>query len=108
MLLSEGGFELVEHLARQADIPSLLASFQRLVLAHGMDCFCIGDPSHPELRRDDRRWGATWPVLWYRRYIEKNHLAHDPIIARLNHGPVPFRWSDTRAGASRKGLRVLE
>ncbi len=108
MLLSESGFELVEHLARQTDIPSLLASFQRLVLAHGMDCFCIGDPSHPEVRRDDRRWGATWPVFWYRRYIEQNHLAHDPVVARLNRSPLAFRWSETLAGAGRKGRRVLE
>ncbi len=108
MLLSESGFELVEHLARQTEIPSLLASFQRLVLAHGMDSFWIGDPSHPEVQRDDRRWGATWPVFWYRRYIEQDHLAHDPVIARLNHSPAPFRWSDTYAGASCKGRRVLE
>ena len=108
MLLSEGGFELVENLARQTDIPSLLACFQRLVLAHGMDCFCIGDPSHPEVRRDDRRWGATWPVYWYCHYIEQNHLAHDPVIARLNRSPAPFRWSDTFAGAGRKGRLVLE
>src|SRR5665213_1486471 len=52
MLLSETGFELVEHLERQEDIPSLLASFQRLVLAYGLDCFCIGDPPIP-------RCGAT-------------------------------------------------
>jgi len=45
MLLSEDGFELVEHSGRgRTEIPSLLASFQRLVLAHGMDCFWIGNP----------------------------------------------------------------
>jgi DNA-binding CsgD family transcriptional regulator len=108
MLLSETGFELVEHLERQEDIPSLLASFQRLVLAYGLDCFCIGDPSHPEVRRDDRRWGATWPVFWYRRYIEQNHLVHDPIVVRLNRSPTPFRWSETRAGAGREARRVLD
>ncbi len=108
MLLSDSGLELVDHLAQQGDIPSLLASFQRLVLAHGMDCFCIGDASHPEVRRDDRRWGATWPIHWYRRYIEQNHLAHDPVIARLNRSPAPVRWSETHAEAGRKGRRVLE
>ena len=108
MLLTEIGFELVEHLERQTDIPSLLASFQRLVLAHGMDCFCIGDPTHPEVLRDDRRWGATWPVSWYWRYISQNHLSRDPIIARLNLSPAPFRWSDTYALANRSGRRVLD
>ena len=108
MLRTETGFELVEHLERQADVPSLLASFQRMVLAHGMDCFCIGDPTHPEVLRDDPRWGATWPVSWYWRYISQNHLSRDPIIARLNLSPAPFRWSDTHAMANRSGRRVLD
>ena len=93
MLLTQTGFALVEHLERQKDIPSLLASFQRLVLAHGMDCFCIGDPSNPEVPRDDRRWGATWPVAWWWHYVSFNHIVRDPVVARLNLSPAPFRWS---------------
>ena len=108
MLLADSGFELVDHLERQKDIPSLLASFQRLVLAHGMDCFCIGDPSHPEVQRDDRRWGATWPVSWWWHYVSQNHIARDPIVARLNHSPLPFRWSQTHALANRSGKRVQD
>lgn len=108
MLLTESGFALVEHLERQKDVPSLVASFQRLVLAHGMDCFCIGDPSHPDVQRDDRRWGATWPVAWYWRYASQNHLSRDPVIARLNRSPTPFRWSDTYLTAGREGRRVLD
>lgn len=108
MLLTETGFALVEHLERQRDIPGLLASFQRLVLAHGMDCFCIGDPSDPEVEREDRRWGATWPVAWYWRYVSQNHLRHDPVVARLNRSPAPFRWSDTYAAAGREGRLVMD
>jgi LuxR family quorum sensing-dependent transcriptional regulator len=107
MLLTDNGAELVDHLERQRDIPSLLASFQRLVLAHGMDCFCIGDPAHPDVQRDDRRWGATWPFSWWWRYVSQNHIAHDPIVARLNHSPLPFRWSETHALANRRGRDVL-
>ena len=107
MLLSEAGFELVAHLERQTSIPALLASFQRLVLAHGMDCFVVAEPGCPEIERDDRVWGATWPVFWYRRYIEQNHLANDPVAVRLNNSPVPFRWSQTFAAAGREGRRVL-
>jgi LuxR family quorum sensing-dependent transcriptional regulator len=108
MLLSDTGAELVDHLERQRDIPSLLASFQRLILAHGMDCFCIGDPAHPEVQRDDRRWGATWPVSWWWRYVSQNYIARDPVVARMNHSALPFRWSETRALAPRTGRRVLD
>jgi DNA-binding CsgD family transcriptional regulator len=108
MLLTDIGFQLVEHLERQRDVPSLLASFQRLVLAFGMDGFCIGDPSHPKVQRDDRSWGATWPVKWYWRYVSQNHLANDPVVARMNEVTTPFRWSETYAGASRQSRRVLD
>jgi LuxR family quorum sensing-dependent transcriptional regulator len=108
MLLTDTGLALVEHLERQRDVPPLLASFQRLTLAFGMEHFCVGDPSHPEIRRDDRRWGATWPVQWYWRYVSQNHLAHDPVMARMNRAPAPFRWSQTHSGASRRGQRVLD
>jgi len=108
MLLTDTGYHLVEHLERQRDAPALLASFQRLVLAFGMDFFCIGDPSHPDVKRDDRRWGATFPVRWYWRYISQNHLAHDPVVARMNRVAAPFRWSDTYAEAGPRARRVLD
>lgn len=108
MLFSEAGFLLVEHLQRQTSIPGLLASFQRLVLAHGMDCFGVGDPTRPEIARDDRLWGASWPVFWYRRYIEQNHIVHDPVVARLNRSTAAFRWSQTQESAGREGRRVLD
>ncbi len=108
MLLTDTGYQLVEHLERQRDAPALLASFQRLVLAFGMDSFCIGDPSHPDVRREDRRWGASFPVGWYVRYIGQNHLAHDPVVIRMNQDSAPFRWSDLREQAKARGLRVLD
>jgi LuxR family transcriptional regulator, quorum-sensing system regulator BjaR1 len=108
MLLTDTGSVLLEHLERQKDSPSLLASFQRLILAFGMDHFCIGDPSNPEVRRDDRRWGATWPVRWYWHYVSHNHFAHDPVMAAMNRAQAPYRWSTTYARASARGRRVLD
>jgi LuxR family quorum sensing-dependent transcriptional regulator len=108
MLLTDIGFELVEHLERQKDVSALLASFQRLILAFGMDGFCIGDPSQPEVQRDDRRWGATWPVQWYWRYVSQNHMQHDPVMRRMNSAPGPFRWSQTYDAAKPEGRRVLD
>lgn len=108
MLLTDTGYQLVEHLERQRDAPALLASFQRLVLAFGMDGFCIGDPSHPDVKRENRRWGASFPVGWYWRYVSQNHLAHDPVVAQMNRSSAPFRWSDTHAKAGPRGRRVLD
>jgi LuxR family quorum sensing-dependent transcriptional regulator len=94
MLLTAAGFELVEHLERQRDVPSLLASFQRVVRAFGMTAFCIGDPGNPKVKRQDRRWDGSWPDEIYRRYANLNFFSRDPTVTRMNACPEPFRWSD--------------
>jgi LuxR family quorum sensing-dependent transcriptional regulator len=108
MLLTNTGLELVEHLERQRDMPSLLASFQRVVQAFGMTAFCIGDPTHPKIKRKDRRWNGTWPPALYQRYASLDAFCVDPIVARMNSDPTPFRWSDNYASATPAARRILE
>lgn len=106
MLLTETGYTLVEHLERQVDVPSLLASFQKLVLGFGMDSFCIGDPSHPRAKRS-RRWHGTWRESWQERYAQLNFFRDDPTVLRMNASPFPFRWSDNYAHASSGQKRTI-
>ena len=108
LLLTDTGYALVAHLERQDSGPALLASFQRLILAFGMDHFWIGDVSNPDTPRDNRRWGATFPVGWYWRYVSQNHLPHDPVVMRIGQTTRPFRWSDSYARAGARGRRVLD
>jgi DNA-binding CsgD family transcriptional regulator len=105
-LLTETGFALVDHLERQKDVPSLLASFQHLIQAFGMNYYCLGDACRVE--REGRRWGGTMPESFHRLYARRNHLSRDPAIARANKQPAPFRWSDTCAEADESGLQVLK
>jgi DNA-binding CsgD family transcriptional regulator len=100
MLLTEAGIALVEHLGRQADVPSLLQSFQRVVRAHGMTSFCIGDPTNPEVKRPGRRWDGTFPDEIYGRYASFGFFSSDPIVARMNKRPAVFRWSDAYGQAT--------
>ena len=100
MLLTETGLALVEHLERQKDVPSLLASFQRLVLSFGMSSFCIGDPSSKAKR--PARWDGTWSEDRTRHYASLNLFSVDPSVARMNASHAPFRWSEEYAGATGK------
>jgi LuxR family quorum sensing-dependent transcriptional regulator len=100
MLLTETGLALVEHLERQKDVASLLSSFQRVVVGFGMDGFCIGDPTDQKTKRPGRRWDGTWSAEWYRHYASLNLISVDPLVARMNAGSAPFRWSDEYAGAT--------
>jgi LuxR family quorum sensing-dependent transcriptional regulator len=102
MLLTKTGVELVEHLERQQDVPSLIASFQRVVESFGMDVFCIGDPTQPEVKRRGRRWDGTWSAEWSRHYASLNLFSVDRSVARMNIDPRPFRWSDEYVGVTEK------
>jgi DNA-binding CsgD family transcriptional regulator len=106
MLLTETGYALVEHLERQEDVPSLLASFQKLVLDFGMDSFCIGDPSHPSVKRK-RRWHGTWRKSWQQRYDELGFFTDDPTVLHMNASPFPFRWSDNYAHTTSRQRRMI-
>jgi LuxR family quorum sensing-dependent transcriptional regulator len=106
MLLTETGFALVDHLERQKDVPSLLASFQRLIQAFGMNYYCVGDACRVE--REGRRWGGTMPESFHRLYARRKHLSRDPGIARVNRQTASFRWSDVYAEADQSGLQVLK
>lgn len=108
MLLTDAGFRLVQDLDRQMDIPSLLTSFQRLVTDFGMSCFCIGNPARARMKETNRRWDGNWPLDWYRHYASQDHLSHDPLVARMNHEPAPFRWSSTYERAGARERRVLD
>jgi LuxR family quorum sensing-dependent transcriptional regulator len=108
MLLTDTGFHLVEHLERQRGVPALMASFQRMVLAFGMDCFWMGDTSQPAAQKENRRWGATFPVSLYWHYECQDHMPHDPVAERMNRSRARFRWSDTYATANARGQRVLD
>jgi DNA-binding CsgD family transcriptional regulator len=108
MLLTETGFALVEHLERQKDVPSLLASFQHLIQTFGMTYYCVGDASRPKVQREGRRWGGTMPESYHCLYTRHNYFSKDPAIARGNKQPIPFRWSDVYAGADDSGRQVLD
>jgi DNA-binding CsgD family transcriptional regulator len=108
MLLTETGFELVEHLDRQKDVPSLLASFQRLVEAFGLCGFCIGDPSHQKVKRVNRRWDGNWPIAWEMHYASQDYLSVDPLVEQMNRAPCAFRWSSLFARVDPVRRRVLD
>lgn len=107
MLLTDTGAALVEHLGRQTDVPSLLLSFQRIVLAFGMRGFCVGDPTTPHVKRRERRWDGSWPGDSYRKYAELDLFVSDPTVARMNESAAPFRWSDTSARRTPQQRRMM-
>ena len=101
-------FDFIEKLDEQNDVKSLLASFQGFIGRYGFTGFCVGDPSHPKIQRNDRLWATTWPEEWLVRWSTKNYISVDPVIYQLLAHNLPFRWADVRCQADRVSGRVMD
>jgi len=83
MQLTASAFEFIEEVDQKNDIPSLVQSFQDLIAKFGLGCFMMGDPTMPNVMRDDRVWAATWPEDWLNHWMSNNYLSVDPVINQL-------------------------
>lgn len=101
-------FDFIDDLDEHENVDALLKAFQGLIGKYGFTGFCVGDPSHPKLQRDDRLWATTWPQEWLMRWFSKNYITIDPVIYQLVAHNMPFRWSDVRNRTSGVPARVMD
>jgi LuxR family quorum sensing-dependent transcriptional regulator len=107
MALIKAAFDFIEELDRHNDVETLLKSFQMLIERYGFSNFCVGDPSHPKLQRNDRLWATTWPQDWVMHWFHKNYITFDPVIHQLTAHNMPFRWSDMKYRNNGLAARVM-
>ena len=107
-MLTDAAFDFIAGLNGQPDAPTLIGAFQTLIHDHGFENFCIGIPTQPHLRRDDRIWAASCSEDWVKRYLSQRYELIDPLVRRLNGVTGPFRWGEVRASADPAGLRMMD
>ena len=108
MLLTNSTFEFIEQLDQQTDMPSLINSFQSLIGKFGMACFMIGDPTRPEVQREDRLWASTWPQEWLNHWLSQNYMSVDPVLNQLLARNEPIRWRETRSANDDTGAKIFD
>ena len=108
MKLIEAAFDFIDVLEQQKDTAALLKTYQSLIEKFGFSGYCVGDPLHPKIQREDRLWATTWPQEWLVRWFNKNYISIDPVIYQLIAHNTPFRWSDVRSKTSGTPARVMD
>lgn len=49
------------------------------------------------------------PGEWSRRYVDRNYIRHDPIVARLQQHSAPFTWQDAYGSCpSREDAELID
>ncbi|MDN2568559.1 autoinducer binding domain-containing protein [Aquibium sp. A9E412] len=37
---------------------------------------------------------CEWPVEWLERYVARNYVEHDPLVAYMKRSPAPVKWNE--------------
>jgi LuxR family transcriptional regulator, quorum-sensing system regulator BjaR1 len=107
-LLTNSTFEFIENTDRQDNAAALVESFQALIGKFGMTSFMMGNPSHPQVYREDRLWATTWPEEWLRHWSDQNYISIDPVVNRLLTSNKPLRWVQAGDISDETTAHVLE
>lgn len=95
---STGEFhELIGMLSRASTIEHVGAACGRFCRAFGFEHFFFGarvpaPPGGPE--NPVQRIVNGYPQEWWLRYLERNYLAIDPVVAHCATHSTPIRWED--------------
>lgn len=83
---------------QQADTPKAVC--EKLIgvtSAFGLTSLMAGtvpQPGTPAGRQKDHVLLCDWPVEWFKRYVKRNYVDHDPIVSRMKQVPAPIQWRD--------------
>src|ERR1700710_1361260 len=98
MLLTNSTFAFIDEIELQDDLSTVVTSFQSLIGKFGMASFMMGNPSQPQIFREDRLWATTWPDAWLRHWSAQNYISIDPVVNQLLVRDEAVRWGTGDAG----------
>jgi len=107
ILLVNTTFEFIDRIDQQADIPSLISSFQDLIGRFGMGSFLMGSPDKVDAAPEERLWATTWPRGWLQHWAEQRYMLVDPVLKQIMSNSDPVRWSDIYSAGNKTGSRIL-
>lgn len=84
-------FEKVDEIATPTGIVDL---FNQQVTVFGYQTAIITGLPRAGERFDEKVLTKHWPAEWYRTYVAKGYVAHDPVARMCRRTNVPFLWND--------------
>ncbi|MBD1546780.1 LuxR family transcriptional regulator [Roseibium aggregatum] len=103
-------FAFAEKVSGRSNVESATADLSDLAGDYGLSSFALATFSGPGSMTAPYILSSGWDPEWENRYLGKNYVLHDPVIARARRSARPFVWADTRNDhdVTPKGLRILD
>jgi LuxR family quorum sensing-dependent transcriptional regulator len=100
--------DIIQALERAPSVLKVKEIFRRAAERHGFSAFLCSatpnagrEPVNPILFDE-------WPETWWRRYIQRRHYVHDPMLKEMLRNANPFVWSDVmQRGTYTKAERTV-
>lgn len=99
-----------ERIGARRTLNSAAGDLADLAADYGFSTYVLATFSGPGSLEDPYVLSTGWDPEWQKRYLSKNYVLHDPVVARATFSAVPFIWSETRSDSNvtTRGLRILD
>ena len=103
-------FAFADRVSGRRDVGSAAADLTDLAGHYGFSSYMLATFTGPGSLNAPYVLSSGWNPEWLRRYLKKNYVLHDPVVARATRSVDPFVWGETRADhdATPTGLRILD
>jgi LuxR family quorum sensing-dependent transcriptional regulator len=91
-------FEKIEEINHAADTAAVISILDTAGSTFGYDNFSISGLPQPGEKIDPYIMACRWPGEWAERYVARNYVAIDPVIALTQRSLNPFTWTEATGG----------
>jgi LuxR family quorum sensing-dependent transcriptional regulator len=71
--------------------------FRQQAERHGFTSFLCSAPPSPGRQIVNPILFEEWPATWTRRYVQRRHFVHDPMLKEIFRTADPFLWTEAMA-----------
>jgi LuxR family transcriptional regulator, quorum-sensing system regulator BjaR1 len=97
-------FDLVDSLHSLSEPAAVMESFGEAVKQFGFHSFLITGLPLPGRNLEPYVLLNGWPDGWFKRYVARNYVQHDPIALNCYATINPFLWSTVTKSVELKGV----
>ncbi|WP_417677657.1 LuxR family transcriptional regulator [Roseibium sp.] len=103
-------FAFAEKVSSRGTVEAAAADLSDLAGHYGFSSYVLATFTGPGSMCAPYVLSSGWDPEWESRYLRKNYIRHDPVIARATRRAEPFLWADTRndEDVTPEGLRILD
>jgi LuxR family quorum sensing-dependent transcriptional regulator len=101
-------FDKIEDINAASDTAAIINILDQAGGTFGYDNFSISGLPQPGEKIDPYIMACRWPGEWAERYVARNYVAIDPVIALTQRSLNPFSWAEATVGQTAQQAAMMD